>query len=108
MNYLLLILSVCLSSTAQIFLKFASLAPIRTNEWFLHIGLSVASYGLAFVVYSFVLRAWPINVASPVTTIALTVIVFSFGVLFLHEQASWKQILGIGFGLLSIIFLLSR
>jgi multidrug transporter EmrE-like cation transporter len=105
-QYLFLFVPVIFSAGAQILVKVAAGYELKSLQWFIAIGLSMASYVIAFVLYSFVVRQFPINVASPVNTIAVMLIVVVAGTL-LGEALGWKQLLGLAFGLVAILLIMS-
>ncbi|MBL8015111.1 MAG: EamA family transporter [Candidatus Doudnabacteria bacterium] len=107
MQYALLFIPVVFSAGAQILVKWAAQFEIKTVNWFIFIGLSMASYVAAFVLYSFTVRQFPINIASPVNTIAVMVIVFLAGYL-MGEAVSARQLLGIVFGLIAIVLIVIK
>lgn len=106
MQYLILFIPVIFSAAAQVLVKYAANFEIKSLNWFIFIGISLVSYGLAFVLYSFTVRQFPVSVASPVNTISVMIIVFIFGILMFGEAVTIKQFAGIVFGLLSVILLI--
>jgi drug/metabolite transporter (DMT)-like permease len=107
MNYILLFIPVIFSAAAQLLVKAAAKFEIKTPQWLLFIGLSLVSYVVAFIIYSFTVRNWPINIASPVNTISVMVVVFTLAALIFGEVITVKQVIGIVFGLIAIILLLT-
>jgi drug/metabolite transporter (DMT)-like permease len=107
MEALLLFVPVIFSAGAQILVKFAANHEIKSINWFIFIGLSMVSYVVAFVLYSFTVRHFPINIASPVNTISVMIIVVAFG-LFIGEVLSVRQLVGVAFGLVAIVLLLLK
>ncbi len=107
MPYVLLFLPVLFSAGAQIFIKQAAKFELKTTNWFIFVGLSLAAYVISFVVYSFTVRQFPISIASPVNTISVMIIVVAFG-LVIGEVLTIRQLIGVGFGLASILLLLIK
>jgi drug/metabolite transporter (DMT)-like permease len=104
MAYANLILAIALTASAQILVKLASAAELRSSKWMSLIASSLLVYGIAFIVYSSAVRTFPITVAGPVSTIAVMVIVCIAGVC-LGEVMTMKQCLGILFGLVAVVLL---
>lgn len=107
MNYLLLLAPVCFSAIAQLLLKTAAKFEFKTFEWGLSICLAIAAYLIAFVLYSFAVRQYPLSIASAVTTIATVLIVMISATFLFGEIISLKQAIGITFGLMAIGLLLT-
>jgi drug/metabolite transporter (DMT)-like permease len=61
---------------------------------------------MAFGLYSFTVRNFPISIASPINTIAVMIIVFILAALLFGEVITAQKVLGIVFGLIAIILLL--
>ena len=61
---------------------------------------------MAFVLYSFTVRNFPISIASPINTIAVMIIVFILAALLFGEVITAQKVLGIVVGLIAIILLL--
>jgi drug/metabolite transporter (DMT)-like permease len=104
-KYLLLSVGILTSALAQILLKKASFYEIKSIIWLIYILLSITIYGGAFIIYSIILKYYPISVASPVMTIGVMIIVFCFGA-YIGEHITPKQIIGFALGLVSVYFLL--
>ncbi len=107
MNYLLLFVPVIFSAAAQLLVKAAAKFDIKTPNWLLFIGFSLVAYVVAFVLYSFTVRSFPISIASPINTIGVMLVVVILAALLFGEVITLKQIVGIGFGLAAIVLLLT-
>ena len=107
MKFSVLFMPVIFSAAAQLLVKGAAKYEIKTSNWLIFIGLSLVSYVVAFVLYSFTVRNFPITVASPINTIAVMIIVFLLAALLFGETISAQKVLGIVFGLTAIILLLT-
>src|SRR5438128_670653 len=94
MKFSVLFMPVIFSAAAQLLVKGAASYEIKTSNWLIFIGLSLVSYVVAFVLYSFTVRNFPITVASPINTIAVMIIVFLLAALLFGEVIS-AQIAGI-------------
>ena len=106
MKFLVLFMPVIFSAAAQLLVKGAAKYEIKTNNWLIFIGLSLVSYVMAFVLYSFTVRNFPISIASPINTIAVMIIVFILAALLFGEVITAQKVLGIVVGLIAIILLL--
>ena len=107
MKFSVLFMPVIFSAAAQLLVKGAASYEIKTSNWLIFIGLSLVSYVVAFVLYSFTVRNFLITVASPINTIAVMIIVFLLAALLFGETISAQKVLGIVFGLTAIILLLT-
>ena len=107
-SLLFMFMPVIFSAAAQLLVKGAAKYEIKTSNWLIFIGLSLVSYVIAFVLYSFTVRNFPISIAGPVNTIAVMIIVFILAALLFGEVITAQKILGIMFGLIAIILLFTR
>ena len=106
MKFSVLFMPVIFSAAAQLLVKGAAKYEIKTTNWLIFIGLSLVSYMMAFGLYSFTVRNFPISIASPINTIAVMIIVFILAALLFGEVITAQKVLGIVFGLIAIILLL--
>jgi small multidrug resistance pump len=106
-KYVLLLVSIVPSALAQILLKQASNHPFKSLPWLGYVLLSMGCYGLAFVLYSVILKFFPISTASPVMTVGVMLIVFAFGWL-IGEEIHMRRAFGFILGLVSIYFILAN
>jgi drug/metabolite transporter (DMT)-like permease len=106
MKFSVLFMPVIFSAAAQLLVKGAAKYEIKTSSWLVFIGLSLVSYVVAFVLYSFTVRNFPISIASPINTIAVMIIVFILAALLFGEVITAQKVLGIVLGLIAIILLL--
>jgi drug/metabolite transporter (DMT)-like permease len=106
-KYLLLLVSVMPAALAQILLKQASNHPLKSLPWLGYMMLSVASYGVAFVLYSIVLKYFPISMASPILTIGVMLIILCFG-WFIGEEIHMRRAFGFVIGIISIYFIIAN
>jgi drug/metabolite transporter (DMT)-like permease len=104
--YLLLIGGIVPSALAQILLKQASHHPYKSPPYLAYVVLSVSCYVLAFVLYTIILKHFPISMASPVMTIGVMLIVFCFGWL-IGEEIHLRRAFGFLLGLVSIYFIVA-
>jgi len=96
---------VIFSSFAQIFIKNAGLHEVKSVHWFVYVALSIASYVIAYVLYSITVRIFPISIASPVNTLSVMIFVVLTGIGYFNEVFSGTKLVGLIFGVLSIILL---
>ena len=106
MKYLVLFMPVIFAACGQLLVKGAAKYEVKTRNWLICIGLSLGSYVVAFVLYSFTVRKFPISIASPINTISVMIIVFILAALLFGEVISAQKVLGIVLGLIAIILLL--
>ena len=94
------------SSLAQIFLKKATLLEARETFWMLCIAGSALCYLTSFAAYYLALRQFAISRISPLMTVGVVMIVVAYGV-WMGETVTIRQSLGIVFGVVSILLILS-
>lgn len=107
-KYVILVVPIIFSTTAQLLIKVASQKPYSSFGWFCFIALSLVSYVLAFVFYSVAVRYFPISVASTVNTVSVMLLVIIFGVVLWSESLNVTQILGICLGFVSVALILYK
>lgn len=106
MKYLYVIAGVFFSAFAQMMLKKASFFELKSTAHTFYTGGSIASYIIAFIFYSIILRHYPISKISPAMTVLIMILVVFFGI-FLGEKISFPQLIGIGMGIVSVFLILS-
>lgn len=104
-RYMILFLPVIFSVAAQLLVKAASFHPIRSSPWLVVIALSIFCYLFAFLLYTNTIRHFSISVASPVNTLAVMVTVVLAGVFLWGESLSYRQMVGLLLGLISLILI---
>ncbi len=87
---LLMIVGVLLSASAQLGLRRSSELRPGSAAWTVGMGGSVALYGLAFLIYSIILRHEKVTVAGPVMTVGVVGCVVLGGLL-LGETLTLRQ-----------------
>jgi drug/metabolite transporter (DMT)-like permease len=105
MKYFLLFIPVGFSAAAQVLIKMAATYQMKSLPWFYLVSLSIFSYLLAFISYSFTVRSFPISVAGPVNMVAVMLVVVLIGILFLGEPFSLWKILGVLLGFFSVFLI---
>lgn len=103
--YLLVAGGITFSAAAQVLLKVSSMLDSRGYSWFALIVASVILYGFSFVLYTLILKHFPLSVISPVMTIGTVALVVTCGVI-MGESLSFGKVSGIVLGLLSIVLIL--
>ena len=94
------------SSLAQILLKRATLFEARETLWMFCIAGSALSYLTSFIAYYLALRQFSISRISPLMTVGVVMIVVAYGY-WMGETVTARQSLGIIFGVVSILLILS-
>jgi multidrug transporter EmrE-like cation transporter len=105
-KYLLIFGGIILSAFAQIFLKISAMNEIKDFRWLVFFVLSISFYGVAFFVYSLVLKHFPISMISPIMTVGTVVLVVSCGCI-MGETLASGQIAGLILGVVSILLILT-
>jgi len=112
MKWLLIVFGIAANAGASVLVKLASQAPaaapgssplrLLLNPLLI---AAVASYGLAFVLYSVSLTKFPLNVAHPVTTAGAIVAVGLTSLYGFREPMPAATMLGYGLLLAGILFI---
>jgi hypothetical protein len=103
---LLVLITVFATAFAQILLKKASYHDVKTPPWLIYMGISAASYAFSFILYSRVLKYYPLNKIYPATTVAQIILITLYG-LWIGEVISGRHSLGLLFGMFSIYLIMS-
>jgi len=96
MKYGLVAAGIAFSALAQILAKMASGQITLSGRWMFFFGVATGCYGVAFILYVFILRLFPISRVSPAMTVAVAVIVVAFGMV-IGEKLAFSQWVGLGF-----------
>lgn len=103
---LLVLITVFATAFAQILLKKASYHDVKTPPWLVYMGISAVSYAFSFILYSRVLKYYPLNKIYPATTVAQIILITLYG-LWIGEVISGRHSLGLLFGMFSIYLIMS-
>jgi len=103
---LLVIIAVFATAFAQVLLKKASYFDIKTTPWLIYMGISAVSYGFSFVLYSRVLKFYPLNKIYPTMTVGQLILVTLYG-LYIGEMIGGRHSLGLLLGVFSIYLIMS-
>lgn len=95
MKYALVAAGIAFSAWAQILAKLAARHETMSGKWMGLFGGAVGCYGVAFLLYVFILRMFPISRISPAMTVAVAAIVVVFGIA-IGEKLFPYQWLGLG------------
>lgn len=105
-NWAFVLGGIVFSSLAQIFLKRATFLEAREVYWFLCVSSSALCYLISFVAYYMALKQFSISRISPVMTVGVVLIVVTYGY-WMGETVTARQTLGVLFGIISILLILS-
>ena len=94
------------SSLAQILLKRATFLEAKETYWLLSVGASSFCYLISFAAYYLALRQFSISKISPVMTVGVVLIVVAYGY-WMGESITARQSLGVLFGIIAIILILT-
>jgi multidrug transporter EmrE-like cation transporter len=103
---LLVIIAIFATAFAQVLLKKASYFDIKTSPWVVYMGISAVFYGFSFILYSRVLKYYPINKIYPAMTVGQIILITLFG-LYIGEVIDGRHALGLLLGALSIYLIMS-
>ena len=102
----LVVVGVFATAFAQILLKKASYFEIRSYQWLAYMAVSAVSYSFSFILYSRILKFYPLNKIYPAMTVGQIVLVTLYGIV-IGEAIAGRHALGLLFGALSIYLILS-
>lgn len=105
-SVLSVVIGVLTSAGAQLLIKRASAHALLSPGWIGWMAASGLSYAASFVVYSLVLRRFPISVIGPVMTIAVMCTVVLAGVM-MGETLGLRQYAGILLGVGAVVIILA-
>lgn len=110
MKWLILLLGIASNASASILIKLAmngngNLTSILKNPvlW-----LGLAFYGGAFLLYTFALKLFPLNVAHPVLTSGALLTVTAASVVVFHEPLPPTTLLGLAFLVVGVVLIALR
>jgi len=103
---ILVLIAVIATALAQVLLKEASYFEIKTSTWLVYMGLSAIVYALSFVLYSQILKYYPLNKIYPIMTVAQILLVTAYG-LSIGEAINGRHALGLACGMLAIYLILA-
>ena len=107
MKDLLVIMGVVFAVTAQVLLKYASLAVSMSKRWLFFIGFSAVSYAIAFLFQLYIYKYFPLSKIAPTLSTAIVLFVIIMGVWLFNETLQTKQIIGILLGAASIYLIMA-
>jgi len=106
-KYLFIILGILSSAIAQMFLKKTSGLSFGNIAYFIYFGLAGMFYAVSFVLYTLILKYFPISKISPVMTLGTMTMVVILGILMFHEIITIKQLIGMIIGAAAIFLIIS-
>lgn len=105
MLYFKIIIGVVVNVLAQLCIKKSTMYDFLSTKWLLIMTTAIIFYAISFLIYSFILREAPLNIISPLMSIAgMLLIVIASSIIFV-EPLSFRQITGMVLGMISIILL---
>ena len=107
MKYIVVFLGVISAVVAQVLIKNASLNVFLEKKWIVFILLSAATYGVAFLLQSYILKFFALSKIAPVMSISVMILVVGCGVWLFGEEINLKQMIGVLLGIVSIYLILS-
>jgi multidrug transporter EmrE-like cation transporter len=102
----LVVTGILTTAVAQILLKKASSFEIKTMSWAFFVGTSAAFYVLSFLLYSQMLRHYPLNKIYPVATIAQIALITVAGLAF-GEAIDVRHAVGLALGAVAVFLIFS-
>jgi drug/metabolite transporter (DMT)-like permease len=106
-NFLLIFVGIFVSALAQIMLKKAgNFEFMKDFNFFLFFLLGGGFYVISFGIYTYLLKIFDISKISPVMTIGTMLLVVLSGIVLFKEVLSIRQMIGVLFGIISIILII--
>lgn len=103
---MLVLMAVLATALAQVLLKKASYFEIKTSSWLAYMAVSAIAYALSFILYSRILKYYPLNKIYPAMTVGQILLVTAYG-LSIGEAISGRHVLGLACGMLAIYLILA-
>jgi multidrug transporter EmrE-like cation transporter len=103
---LLVLIAILLTAFAQVLLKKAADFEIMTSSWIVFFGSSAVAYAASFVLYSRILKYFPLNKIYPAMTVAQIIVITLCGFL-LGEVVGGRHALGLVLGAIAIYLILA-
>ena len=101
----LVIIAVFATAFAQVLLKKASYFDIKTHSWLMFMGVSAVMYAISFILYSRILKYYPLNKIYPAMTVGQIILVTIYG-LWIGEVIDARHAAGLVLGMVSIYLIL--
>ena len=105
-HIMLVVIAILATTLAQVLLKKASVFDIKTPGWLFFMGVAACAYAFSFVLYSRVLKYYPINKIYPAMTVGQIILITIFGVM-IGEAVGARHALGLVFGGVAIYLIMS-
>lgn len=102
---LMVLTAVFATAFAQVLLKKASYYDIRTSAWLIFMGVSAVSYAGSFILYSRILKYYPLNKIYPAMTVGQIILVTLYG-LWIGEVIDTRHALGLLLGAVAIYLIM--
>jgi multidrug transporter EmrE-like cation transporter len=106
MQVSLVLIAVLATAFAQILLKKASFFDIKTPDWLILMGVAAVSYAISFILYSRILKYYPINKIYPVMTVGQLILITAYG-LTIGEAIDARHAMGLTLGVVAIYLIMS-
>ena len=90
---------------AQVLLKKASYFEFMTAMWFWYMALSAVVYSISFILYSRILKYYPLNKIFPVLIVGQIILITFYGML-IGETVTGRHALGLVLGGVAIYLIL--
>lgn len=104
---LLVIVGIVTSAIAQTLLKKSgNYEFFKDNLFFFYFVLGGVFYVASFLLYTYLLKVFDISKISPIMTIGTMILVVLVGVFAFKEILSIRQIIGIVFGIVSVLLII--
>lgn len=103
---MLVAIGILATACAQVLLKRAAPHAVPSTLWLLYMGLAAGAYTISFILYSRVLKYYPLNKIYPAMTVAQIILITLYG-LVVGEVIDVRHALGLLFGIVSIYLILS-
>lgn len=101
----LVAIGIVATALAQILLKQSSFQEVLSSGWLLFVGIAGASYALSFLLYTLILKTYPLNKVYPAMTVAQIAIVTVYG-LMIGEVVDARHAVGLLLAVVAVYLIL--
>jgi multidrug transporter EmrE-like cation transporter len=102
---LMVLIAVFATAFAQVLLKKASYFDVKTTAWLMFMGVSAVSYAASFILYSRILKYYPLNKIYPAMTVGQIILVTIYG-LWIGEAIDTRHAIGLLLGAVAIYLIM--
>lgn len=102
----LVAIGILATAVAQVLLKKAAPFDVRTVQWMTLMFAAACAYTFSFILYSRILKYYPLNKVYPAMTVAQIILITLYGLL-VGEMIDLRQAIGLLLGIVAVYLILS-